>query len=299
VTAKATDANGVIATSPAATVNVAATPTIAVDAGIDGSTTAGDTAVISGTVQSHPNSGVTIDGHAAVLTSAGRFFFNDVPLVDGANAFQVVVTAQDGQTASQTVGITRAGSEPFHITVGPPEGLAPLATTFEVTQVGTTIFGSYEIDFDGDGIADYTSTTLGAVSFSMPAFHWRGMVTVKDLQGAAIQTRRFELDSFTPQPRANIAKGLFRDLVARLGAGATDSAALLVIPYVRERYRGVFAAVHDDMLVNASGLGQASTVRVTTAGMHIVVVQGDGAAAQAYIVQVVRDIDGVWRLEAM
>ena len=102
LTARATDSRTSKTTSAAVAITVGAAPSlsIAAAAGLNGSTVNEATMLVNGTIMAPPNSGVTVNGVLATVGTDNQFSANDVPLAAGANTITLVVTTQDGETAS-------------------------------------------------------------------------------------------------------------------------------------------------------------------------------------------------------
>ena len=106
-----------------------ASPTLQVDAGVDGGTVADDNRYRERHVQAPPNSAVIVDGQFAALDRNGQFFASGVQLQPGNNVVTLVLNTQDAASVTKTITVNSSGIAPFQVTVNPQQGLAPLQTT--------------------------------------------------------------------------------------------------------------------------------------------------------------------------
>ena len=106
VSARVRDAAGAVASSAPVDVSVVAGATIEVDAGVDGSSVAGDTISFGGTVKAPANAAVIVNGRLAPHDRNGRFFANGVALKPGANTLTLVLNTQDAAPVTRTIVVS-------------------------------------------------------------------------------------------------------------------------------------------------------------------------------------------------
>jgi hypothetical protein len=125
----------------------------------------------------------------ATVGTDNQFSVNDVLLSAGANTITLVVTTQDGATASQAITINSSGAAaPFSVAVDEPDGIAPHTVTFTVSG-GSTPVASVEFDVDGNGTVDITTPGIPAAGVEATyssAGTVRPRITFKDASGTVL-----------------------------------------------------------------------------------------------------------------
>lgn len=302
MTAKAIDTSGISGTTNQVSVTVASAPSVAAAPGLDGSTINSDSVLISGTTQTTANSSVAVNGQMAVLAADGRYFINSLPLVAGANNIAIQVMTQDGESSTQTITVTSSGTAPFKIGAYPTEGIAPFDAQMVVGSVTGAPFGSVEFDFNDDGVADYTATSLEAAQVTLTGLSagmHRIRATVKDAQGGTIYTTVLLLYGADPVARFDKLKGVFDDMLGRLTAGDINRAMNIITPTVNAKYRGVFEALGADLATAVPQLGTLVNAEFGDNTAHLYLVRGSGPSATGFFIYLIRGEDGIWRIDAM
>lgn len=302
--ASATDSLGQTTQSANVSITVTSQPTLSatLDPGIDGSSVHADTVLVSGRVQAPRNSGVTVNGNLAVLTPAGDFFVNDVPLVQGANTITITVTTQDGETSSSTLTVNRLGPSPVVVKTFGDEGLPNLEVRIETANPGGLPIATVEIDLNDDGVPEYVAQSTG--SLSLPAQLqgpglMRPRVTFKDAQGGVLHTVSRRAFIWTGPQLAAIVKGVFTDMIERLKAGNSALAANVVAPSVRASYGAVFDALGPDLPAFAQQIGTLDSLTASTRDAEATILRDSSSGRQAFFIYLIRGGDGIWRIEAM
>jgi hypothetical protein len=305
LTARATDTRTSKATSTAVAITVGAAPSLAITptAGLDGSTVTGDSVVVTGTILAPPNSGVTVNGILATVSASGYFLVNDVPLSAGANTITLVVTTQDGATASRAITVSASGTAaPFTVSVDEPDGIAPHTVTFTLGGGGGTPVGSVEIDVDGNGTVDITSPGMPAAGVQA-TYNGAGLAsprfTFKDAAGTVIYTTSRQVHIEDPVVKYNLLKGVYTDVVARLSAGNGTAASGLFIESQRTGYQEFFGQIGSNLASVAGQLGQLRGGTISGNRGELVVVRETSEGLTAFTINVIRGADGIWRVESM
>jgi hypothetical protein len=305
LTARATDSRTSQATSSPVTISVAAAaPTLAIAAaaGLDGSTVNESTTLINGTITAPPNSGVTVNGMLATVGTDNQFSVNDVPLNAGANAITLVVTTQDGETASQAITINSSGAAaPFTVTVDEPDGIAPHTVTFSISGGGTPV-ASVEFDVDGNGTVDITTPGIPAAGVQATyssAGTVRPRVTFKDASGTVIYTTTKQVHIVDPADKYNLVKGAYTDMVNRLKAGTNSTALNLFFGHARSTYDDIFTKLGADLPAIANQLGTVESINFSKSSAEVVMSRTVSGTKQIFMIYLMRGEDGIWRIESM
>jgi hypothetical protein len=306
LTARATDSRTAKATSSPVTITVgAAAPTLAIAAapGLDGSTVNEATVLINGSITAPPNSGVTVNGMLATVGTDNQFSVNDVPLSAGANTITLVVTTQDGATASQAITINSSGAAaPFTVSIDEPDGIAPHTVTFTVSG-GNTPVATIEFDVDGNGTVDLTSPGIPAAGVEATyssAGTVRPRVTFKDASGAVIYTTTKQVHVVDPLDKYNLVKGIYTEMLGRLSAGNVASASTALTSTAGDKYMPIFNSLGASLPSAVVQLGAIESATVTRGVAQIMLVRTDaGGKRTGFFVYLMRGRDGIWRIDGM
>jgi hypothetical protein len=303
LTAVATDSRGLTATSIAVPVQIVyGQPAIDASPGLDGSTVAAASALITGAVQAPANSGVMINGQLAVLMPDGSFFLDDVPLVEGVNSIALQLTTQDGQTASRTITITRQGSGLFDAQVTPQEALSGTNFAFRTSGPSGTPVATIEFDFNGDGIVDFTARSLDAANVGVSLSGYGVVlptIVFKDASGTVLGVVQKRIYLRDPIKLYGLVKGVYTDLVSRLATGDTSTADNTLMPEARTVYDPVFSALGANLPAICAQLGTLDGITASLNEAEIRVLRDGASGKQAFFIHLIRGEDGIWRIESM
>ncbi len=304
VAARVTDVTGLMVTSKPVTVQVVAAPALAFDAGTDGASVSDDNVVIGGTVVAPANSAISINGVLAALDPLGRFFVNNVPLQPGSNALSVTLLAADGTTIQKTITVGSTGRAPFEVLIDQQEGMAPLSATMTINNRGALPFQRIEIDTNDDGKAERTLTSLTdgtalvALSFANPGTYVV-RVTVFDASNKSVYMTRRKVHVYDAKALAARVSGVYTGMLRRLATGDITNAVNAITVTTRDRYRDAFTRLGSTLPAVVQGLGKISDITVTQSYADITLQQNMPDGAYEYHVLLIRDSDGIWRIDQM
>jgi hypothetical protein len=333
VTAKATDSNGASTTTAPISiiVGVAAGISLTPQASLNGSSTTDTTTYIGGSFSAPPNSAVTINGQLATLTETGQFFINNVPLaVIGNNLITITLTTQDGNTTTQTLTITRLAPPPPP--VQPPVQVPPLppipipaiytATVGEGGIFAPSLNTNYQAPITVsilNGVPPLVGTTVSiSCSAGSPAtprpvtntettinclYPENGLyqvsVTLNNQAGGVIYTTVKQVKVGAVLERYFIAVGVYRDVEDRLKAGNGAGAANLFSESTRAEFLTFFTSLGIELSSVGNQLGAIRGGTLAEKHAELVVIKATSAGPSAFPIQLVRDPDGIWRIEHM
>lgn len=305
VTATAFDTQSAVATSSPAIVVVESNATISVSDGLDGSTVDDDTVVVSGIINAPANSGVLVNGIVAQVDVTGHFYANGVPLSPGANALTITATSQDGQVATQTIGVSSSGSAPFGVAAAPTDGLAPLRVTYRIENRTNRSFERIEFDFDGDGSTDYIASpaqfTEGVFTLivTYPAGTASTRVTVYDPNDVVIQSTARTITARTLEQQDILLQGIYNGMVDRLRTGNLALAMTAITPYLRDKYGQVFTTLGPGLPAALESLGTLEPGWFRSDHAEYWVIRETPEGQQAFLLDFIRAHDGIWRIDGM
>ena len=305
VSATARDSNGLTVSSGPATISVVSAPTLNIDTGVDGSTVADDNVSISGVVQAPANSAVSVNGQLAAFDRDGHFYVDNVLIQPGSNTVTVIVNTQDAPPATKTVAVNRSGLAPFAVNVQPKQGLAPLDVRLTITNRGNVPFQRIEIDGNADGTPELTLTSLTdneatvSLTYQNPGLY-RLRVTVFDASNQAIYTATRSVLVRDPRDLAGLVTQVYIGMLDRLHAGNIAGALGAVTSTVRSKYQSVFSRLGTRLpSIIDNGFGVVTSLSVTNEFADITVVRTKQDGQYGYHVLLIRDGDGLWRIDDM
>ena len=299
-----TDAGGLSVTSSPVTVRVLGTPTVDVIAGLDGSTVTSDNALIRGTVQAPLNSAVTVNGRVAVVDPSGRFFVNGLPLVAGANPIAVAVQMPDGSTITRNLAVTSTGTAPFDISLDAREGMAPFSPTLTIANRTGATFAHIDIDTDNDGRVDRVVTAMPdgkaqvGLTYATPGVY-SIKVSAYDDRSALLYTGELAVHVYDARSLAVKVSLVYNDMLRQLAAGKIDAAVGALTSTARERWRSALQALAPNLPAAVAGLGRIDQIRIADDFADLTVVRTKADGDYAYHVILIRDDDGMWRIDSM
>lgn len=304
LTARAYDSSGLSATSHPSSVTVIATPSIQLDAGIDGATIPDDNATISGVVQAPLNSAVTINGRQAVLDLTGRFFVEGLKLNFGANTVSVNLNAQGSAPLSKTLSINATGPAPFEVTLDKQQGIAPLTVNLSISNRGNVAFKRIDIDTTDDGVPDLALTALTSsgttqsITYGSPGVYTLRIV-VYDANDHPIYSATRRVRAIDPSELGYRLANVYTTLVDNLASNNVSAALTAFVDGARDRYSSVFAALGASLPGIAGQLGKLSNIVVMEDMGELAVARTVGSDTQVFMIYLIRGNDGVWRIETM
>jgi hypothetical protein len=159
---------------------------ITITSPVNGATINRADVMVKGTVTNTTGNetGVVINGIVAT-TYGNNFIVNHVPLTEGSNTITVTATDTAGNTATASISVNAITTTPYiELHANIESGIAPLTTYFSVSTSIPNAVSSYQMDYEGDAIIDYTGTTFDNISFT---YNTEGIyyptVIVTDTQG--------------------------------------------------------------------------------------------------------------------
>jgi DNA-binding beta-propeller fold protein YncE len=141
---------------------------ITIDSPANGANISGNSVTVTGLISNPANveTGVTVNGLAASLND-NQFAVNNVPLNAGQNTITLTATDVNGTTTSQSITVNATIPENFiTLSAYPESGIAPLTVSFVVSANSSNLILNYQIDFNGDGVMDYTGSSFDNINYT-------------------------------------------------------------------------------------------------------------------------------------
>jgi cysteine-rich repeat protein len=266
----------------------------------EGESLPGDRVRVEGLVQGPANLGVVVNGVVAIV-EGGAFVADDVPLASGVNTLTATGSVLAGQAATASITVTSAGSPPVAVlTASPRRGFAPLTTRFTYGLGQDFVPVHVAIDYDGDGTFDGSTsdlTTALEYTYSSPGIY-KAQLQLTDATGATASAAVAIGVSDVIALDATF-KSVWDDMHAALVAGDLTSAIAYLDDSAVVRYEPIFELLlpHMQEIVASFSPLQGITTKGDFAEYAMTrVLSGE---ARVFLIDFVRDVDGVWRLSSM
>lgn len=236
--------------------------------------------------------GVTVNSVPAAIDGAAYAAL--VPVSLDTKTLTAVATAATGATASHEVAVRVIGRPSGALLATPQSGVAPMTAVFSL--VGTVAPASIELDFDGDGIVDFTGSSLdGRVfTYAQPGLYFP-KATITDASG-----RRFTLSSVVHvYGLATLDVLLLAKWTAMkeaLRRGDINAAVESIVLAARDDYRDLFTGLTVPLGQIDLVLGSIGAVSFDEGQVEYQMIRVDNGARLSYLVLFAKDADGIWRL---
>lgn len=279
--------------------NYSSGPSVTVTSVADGATIDADEIFLQGIFGGPANTGITVNGVVAV-TKEGKFYVNNLPLQPGSNTLTVTATTPDGQTLSQTLTVVSAGPSPFHVTVEPQSGVAPLSVVLSVDARAANAVSQIAVDFDGNGTTDFTSmdpATPITFTYDNPGVY-EPRVIVTDSQGAA-NDQSLAVVVNDASHMDMLFEALWKGMNSALQSGDATGATRYLNESAKRKYKPQFDALLPYMPQIIASYSPLRRVSISQDIGEYAINRTYQGRNQVYLIYFLRDADGVWRLDAM
>lgn len=273
---------------------------ITITSPVDLTTIEGDTVNIEGSFKGPANTGITVNGLPAEVSPEGLFVFNAVVLSPGPNVLDIVLTTLSGDSVSKSITVTSNGlSQPFNFEPDFNSGPAPFAVGFEFSWNSNETISKIEMDYEGDGIIDYTTNAEQEsfpVTYSQPGvFHptitiTTASATYKKQVTILVQSRESMIALFT-SAWDGMNKALVQgDLVAALS---------YLDNFGQKQYGPVFEVLKDKMPQIVQSYSRPQGVLITRNIGELAINRLYQGKNRIYFIYFMRNRNGLWKLHNM
>lgn len=271
---------------------------ISVISPIQAATVTSNTVNVVGTFTGPLNTGITVNGIAASL-SGNKFAASNVPLEEGGNTLTILATTLDGFTVTKTLSVTRAGSSPYRIETFPSAGIAPLEVQFSIENLGTDPITRIDVDFEGDGSVDFTTTdAAGEIrhTYRNPGV-FEAAVTLTNNVGSRVE--KAVVVGQDPSQMDQLFNALWKGMNDALVAKDKPKA----LEHLNSAARTKYAPVFEELMPYFSGIisSYSPLQRVNVSeeiGEYAVNRLIDGKNS-LFLIYFLKDVDGIWRIDSM
>jgi hypothetical protein len=240
--------------------------------------------------------GITVNGAVAAITPGT--FAALVRIDETVAALTATATDATGKVLSKdSIPVAvQPSTGSVRLLIGSAGGLAPLAETF--TLASDLPIAQASLDFEGDGVVDFTGASVSGVPFTylQPGLYLP-VVTAIDTAGATHTATGIVLVSDRASIEALLQArwGAMKDALRR---GDIASAGQLIVPSARDRYVNGFTAMAAALPNIDAILTPISLVDVRGRIAILEMLRTDAGIAKSFEVRCALDDDGIWRLRA-
>lgn len=296
LTIKGVTSGGAVATQ---TVTVTSSfPGVTIASPANGAAINASTVLVTGTVQAPAGSGVSVNGVAALIDSANRFYAS-VPLAAGANVLTATVATRSGKTTTSSVTVTSSGSSSVAFGADPVDGVVPLTVAFRAQSTTGANIASYQLDPGGIGTAQPNSDpgVLMKFTYTQPGTYV-ATFTVTDSTGG-VYSQKFPIQVLDPQQMDLMFKAMWDGMNDAVIAGDNAKALSYLSLGAQAKYGPVFDALQADYQGIVSTWSPPMRGDLSGSIGEYFVVTPKGSGRQVFLIYFIKGTDGVWRLDSM
>jgi hypothetical protein len=301
-----------------------AEPTIRVTNITAGQTVHDDSVTIAGVAQAPANSAVAVNGRLAAIAPDGRFFVNNVPLVEGANTIVVglntpALAAQATSSAlarrplkavdppGTSIQLLRNGAAPFALELDTTEGVAPLTVNVHLKNRLAYVYDDLTIDANGDGHIDYAEDGLPipilernfTVTYDTPGVYPLTLTLTRQGGSEVVYTATRLIHVRSAIAGAEFLREIFSAMRRQLTAGDISGSLQYLTNTVRNGYRDAFTRLEPVLPLVAEEFGTVESASIYDNYAELSVLQDAGDGPYRFSVLLIRDSDGIWRIDGM
>jgi hypothetical protein len=241
--------------------------------------------------------GITVNGYVAE-TQGGKFAVDGLALAAGTNTISVTATDGAGITAATTVsvGVAAAATEPpVRLEVVSANRLAPATVTLDAKINLPLPIASYQLDFEGDGVADVTGTTWSELPRTYTAAGlYFPTLTVRDTQGTAYASRTV-VNVWNSAALDELLRSKWNAMRDAVSVGDLQGALLSFLPSVRDRYQALFSQIGAGLPQALASIEQVHLLAVTDYEADAEGIRTENGVGYSYPISYQRDAQGFWR----
>lgn len=262
-----------------------------------------------GTFVGPTNTGITVNGVVATTVN-GQFLASAVPLAAGGNTLTVTATILPGATATTSETVTQGGASASPIGLSAdgqtwPTGFAPAVVTFDYAigaLPNNAGVKSVAMDVNGDGIFDYTASTLASLpssfTYSQPGMYTAAFKVVDTNNNTYLAYRTVLVRSVSAQ--RNMLCDVYAYLKNRLSAQDASGATNAYQASVQGPYSSLFTDPGANLPTIATMLGNIANGFFVQGYAEMTVVRDNANQTRnGFPLRMTQGPDGVWRIGEM
>jgi hypothetical protein len=244
---------------------------------------------------------IKVNGMAADIYG-NQFVINNMPLMDGDNV--IIANAIDSNGAVGRAEVTvKADTIKSYITLSAniTSGIPQLTTYFQVSTETPNQTVGYQMDFDGDGVIDFTGDTFENMSFTYTTEGiYYPTVMVTDDQGKTY-TDSIAITVLNKEAIDALLKGKWEGMKGALLTGNIEKGLSYFIPSAQGRYREAFQVIIEELSQIVSAMQPIELIYLAenVAKYRINRVQDINGqqGTFSYYIYFMKDAIGIWKVD--
>ncbi len=266
----------------------------------DASTVDGAGVLAEGTYEGPANTGIVVNGVIAINDGNGHFYVNDVPLPKTSNMLIATATSLGGSRVSASIMVNanpETDASGHHIATSGMEGIDSL--TLRIIVDNPADIESYRfLDLNGGtmGAGVAGSENIATLTFNAPGTY-QPTIEVTDKQNRVTRKKvvlrvasAVETVSSQMAVVAQFTDALSKQKKARALATLTGGLAI--------QFSGVYDALQDQWPGIIASMGPIGATMYGTGNFEAAVARDRGGQRFLYLIEGMRDSDGVWRIDS-
>jgi PKD repeat protein len=244
---------------------------------------------------------INVNGIFADIYS-NKFVANGIPLVEGDNVIIVNALDSNGAIGRAEITLNAVTTAPY-ITLSSniTSGISPLTTYFSVSTEISGSVTNYEMDFEGDGVIDYTGTTFEDINYTYTTEGiYYPTITITDDQGniytdtiGIIVLNKAEIDA--------LLKGKWEGMKGNLSNQDVEKGLEYFLESSKEAYRQAFNIIIDKLPQIISDMQDIEMIYLKdgVAKYRINRIHDINGTLQTitYYIYFVKDTEGIWKID--
>lgn len=256
------------------------------------------TIMVKGTVTSNAEE-VSIKVNGILAEKYGsQFVANNVPLVEGDNAIIVNALGSNGAIGRAEIIVKAVTTRPYiTLNTNITSGIPPLTTYFSVSTEIPNPVTNYQIDFDGDGVVDFTGASFKDIShtYTTEGIFYPTVTVTDDQENSYTDTiavtllNKAEIDA--------LLKGKWEGMKKALNQGNINSALNSFLKSSREEYKGIFELLAPQLPFLVSEMREITMIEVLRNVAEYYIKRSQRGTDISYFIYFVKDADGIWKID--
>jgi hypothetical protein len=225
---------------------------------------------------------------------------NDVPLTVGENTITAVATDSYGITDTKTITVySNDVTQTVKLSANITSGIPPLTTYFSASTSFTPV--SYQMDFDGDGVIDYSENTFEDINYT---YTTEGIfyptLTVTDVQGNTY-TDTIVITVLNKAQINALLKGKWEGMKGSLSNQNIEEGLRYFLESSKETYRQAFNIIINELPQIISDMQDIEMIYLkdNVSKYRINRIHDIDGTFQTitYYIYFMKDINGIWRID--
>jgi hypothetical protein len=226
-----------------------------------------------------------------------QFVANNVPLTEGNNTIIANALDSNGAVARAEVSVNAITTGPYiTLSANITSGIPPLATYFSVSTGIPNAITTYQIDFEGDGVIDYSGDTFDNMTYT---YTTEGIfyptLTITDDQGN-MYSDTIAITVLNKAAIDALLSSKWEGMKGALASGDIEAALRVFVEEKRDMYRYNFNLLNSILPTIIIDLGNIRLARVTNDVAECKMLAVQEGVEYSFYVEFVRDSNGIWNL---